>query len=75
MQLESKKVPPRSEDEEESTELSLLMDALADMYPDHPAVRDYRKLKEGAPETSCFRSFNFKWKIQVLLFEIYSEHF
>ena len=51
MQLESKKVPPRSEDEEESTELSLLMDALADMYPDHPAVRDYRKLKEGAPET------------------------
>lgn len=28
MQLESKKVPPRSEDEEESTELSLLMDAL-----------------------------------------------
>lgn len=64
MQLESKKVPPRSEDEEESTELSLLMDALADMYPDHPAVRDYRKLKEGAPETvaSILLILNGKFK-------------
>ena len=64
MQLESKKVPPRSEDEEESTELSLLMDALADMYPDHPAVRDYRKLKEGAPETvaSVLLILNGKFK-------------
>lgn len=51
------------------------MDALADMYPDHPAVRDYRKLKEGAPETVASVLFNFKWKIQVLLFEIYSAHF
>lgn len=64
MQLESKKVPPRSEDEEESTELSLLIDALADMYPDHPAVRDYRKLKEGAPETvaSVLLILNGKFK-------------
>lgn len=40
------------------------MDALADMYPDHPAVRDYRKLKEGAPETvaSILLILNGKFK-------------
>mgnify|MGYP000013674762 CR=1 FL=1 len=40
------------------------MDALADMYPDHPAVRDYRKLKEGAPETvaSVLLILNGKFK-------------
>ena len=45
-------------------ELSLLMDQLENMHPDHPAVRDYKKLKEGAPETvaSILLILNGKFK-------------
>lgn len=34
------------------------------MHPDHPAVRDYKKLKEGAPETvaSILLILNGKFK-------------
>lgn len=38
--------------EEGYTKMTKLIDALEDIKgPEHPAVRDYRKLKEGAPET------------------------
>lgn len=43
---------PMEESENPPTVLQLKMDKLAEKYgPDHPAVRDYRKLKRGAEET------------------------
>lgn len=51
--MESKRVViERGDDVEEVTELKLYMDELAAQYgADYPPVRDYRKLKEGAPDT------------------------
>lgn len=63
-QLESSKIKSDSDDDDDSTQLSLLMDQLEKMHPDHPAVRDYKKLKEGAPETvaSILLILNGKFK-------------
>lgn len=63
-QLESSKINSDSDDDDDSTQLSLLMDQLENMHPDHPAVRDYKKLKEGAPETvaSILLILNGKFK-------------
>ncbi len=52
--MESKKVLLENPDETvvEVTELQLYMNELSDKYgADYPPVRDYRKLKDGAPDT------------------------